>query len=153
MFQGAEGIVDLGASLSVIGEIQFQELCNHLPLKFQQSMKTAPCDISFRFGNDSTVSGKKAVYLPLGQWWMKLIVVPSNTPFLIANSMFRTLGAIINTNTQEIYFSEIELHRALEPLRSSFVHAGFGRTDPTDTTYEHKRSKRSFAAVRLSVCV
>ena len=105
--QGAEGIVDLGASLSVIGESQFQELCNHLPLEFQKSMKTAPCDISFRFGNNSTVRGKKAVYLPLGQWWMKLIVVPSHTPFLIANSMFRTLGAIINTNKQEIYFQKL----------------------------------------------
>ena len=63
--QGAEGIVDLGASLSVIGEGQFQELCSHLPKTFQQLMKTAPCDISFRFGNDSTVRGKKAVYIPL----------------------------------------------------------------------------------------
>ena len=33
--QGAEGIVDLGASLSVIGESQFQELCRHLPLNFR----------------------------------------------------------------------------------------------------------------------
>ena len=96
--QGAEGIVDLGASLSVIGEGQFQESCQHLPPSFQNSMKMAPCDISFRFGNDSTVRGTKAVYIPLGQWWMKLIVVPSNTPFLIANSLFRNLGAIIDTN-------------------------------------------------------
>ena len=106
--QGAEGIVDLGASLSVIGEGQFQELCSHLPKTFQQLMKTAPCDISFRFGNDSTVRGKKAVYIPLGQWWMKLIVVPSNTPFLIANSLFRNLGAIIDTNKQEVFFEKLQ---------------------------------------------
>ena len=106
--QGAEGIVDLGASLSVIGEGQFQELCQHLPPSFQNSMKMAPCDISFRFGNDSTVRGTKAVYIPLGQWWMKLIVVPSNTPFLIANSLFRNLGAIIDTNKHEVYFQKLD---------------------------------------------
>ena len=105
--QGAEGIVDLGASLSVIGESQFQELCRHLPLDYQKSMKMAPCDISFRFGNDSTVQGTQAMFLPLGKWWMKLIVVPSNTPFLIANSLFRTLGAIIDTNKCEVHFLKL----------------------------------------------
>ena len=105
--QGAEGIVDLGASLSVIGENQFKELCRNLPKSYQESMKMAPCDISFRFGNDSTVRGTQAVFLPLGKWWMKLIVVPSNTPFLIGNSLFRTLGAIIDTNKHEVFFQKL----------------------------------------------
>ena len=38
---------------------------------------------------------------------MKLIVVPSNTPFLIANSLFRNLGAIIDTSKSEVHFQKL----------------------------------------------
>eukprot|EP00435_Cladocopium_sp_Y103_P026639 s2448_g6.t1 len=50
---GTQGIVDLGASMSVIGQKQFDELCSALPVSVKHSMKESPCAISFRFGNDS----------------------------------------------------------------------------------------------------
>ena len=97
--QGMCGIVDLGASLSVIGENQFRELCSHLPKTVLKRMKEAPCSVNFRFGNDSTVQGRRAVYIPLKEWWLKIVIVPSNTPFLIANSVFRALEAVYRYRT------------------------------------------------------
>eukprot|EP00435_Cladocopium_sp_Y103_P074193 s963_g47.t1 len=105
---GTHGIVDLGASMSVIGEAQFQQLCTHLPSEVKHAMKEAPCSVSFRFGNDSTVIGRRAVYFPVGAKWIKVVVVPSNTPFLIANSVFRSLGAVIDVAGECIKFQALE---------------------------------------------
>jgi hypothetical protein len=38
---------------------------------------------------------------------MKVIVVPSQTPFLIANSVFRALGAVIDTASERIFFQKL----------------------------------------------
>ena len=62
---GSSGIVDLGASTSVIGQQQFQELCKHLPRHVRSRMMQAPCAVNFRFGNDSNVTGRRAIFLPL----------------------------------------------------------------------------------------
>eukprot|EP00435_Cladocopium_sp_Y103_P069145 s990_g32.t1 len=105
---GSSGIVDLGASMSVIGQKQFSELCQSLPKHVRDSMKEAPCTVSFRFGNNSMVTGKKAVFFPIGPFWMKVIVVPSNTPFLIANSVFRSLGAVIDTDANQVFFKRLD---------------------------------------------
>lgn len=105
---GASGIVDLGASLSVIGNQQFKDLCQYLPSSILSLMKEAPCSVNFRFGNSSTVHGNRAVFIPLGHMWMKVIVVPSDTPFLIANSVFRKLGAVIDTQHNTIHFRELK---------------------------------------------
>ena len=104
---GTHGIVDLGASMSVIGENQFKELCKSLPSAVLHAMKEAPCQVSFRFGNNSTVNGTRAIYFPVGSKWIKVVIVPTNTPFLIANSVFRNLRAVIDTAKGEVLFQEI----------------------------------------------
>lgn len=106
--QGSFGIVDLGASLSVIGKDQFKDLCKNLPSTVVKSMKETTCAVNFRFGNDSVVQGRKAVFIPLGKHWLKIIVVPSNTPFLIANNVFRQFGAQIDTSNDTIWFRRLE---------------------------------------------
>ena len=53
------------------------------------------------------VTGKKAVFFPIGPFWMKIIVVLSNTPFLIANSVFRSLGAVIDTESSQIFLKKL----------------------------------------------
>ena len=70
-------------------------------------MKEAPCQVSFRFGNNSTVNGTRAIYFPVGSKWIKVVIVPTNTPFLIANSVFRNLRAAIDTAKGEVLFQEI----------------------------------------------
>ena len=104
---GSFGIVDLGASMSVIGENSWKNLFNQMPPTVQQQIRQAPCTVSFRFGNDSVVQGNQAVYIPIGRYWLKLIIVPSNTPFLIANSVFRKLGAVIDTESNLIHFRKL----------------------------------------------
>ena len=104
---GSFGIVDLGASMSVIGENSWKILFNQMPPTVQQQIRQAPCTVSFRFGNDSVVQGNQAVYIPIGRYWLKLIIVPSNTPFLIANSVFRKLGAVIDTESNMIHFRKL----------------------------------------------
>ena len=104
---GSFGIVDLGASMSVIGENSWKNLFNLMPTAVQQQIRQAPCTVSFRFGNDSVVQGNLAVFIPIGSYWLKLIIVPSNTPFLIANSVFRKLGAVIDTESNQIHFRKL----------------------------------------------
>ena len=105
---GTHGIVDSGASMSVIGESQCKQLCQVLPRHVKRAMKEAPCSVSFRFGNDSAVIGQRAVYFPVGHRWIKVvIIVPTNTSFLIANSVFRSLGAIIDVAGACIRFQEL----------------------------------------------
>ena len=104
---GTHGIVDLGASMSVIGEQQFLDLCRELHKYVKKSMQEASCSVSFRFGNDSTVVGRRSVFFPVGSKWIKVVIVPTNTPFLIANSVFRSLGAVIDVANQNIRFKEL----------------------------------------------
>ena len=72
-----------------------------------QCRKEASCSVSFRFGNDSTVVGRRSVFFPVGSKWINVVIVPTNTPFLIANSVFRSLGAVIDIANQSIQFKEL----------------------------------------------
>ena len=54
------------------------------------------------------MQGRRAVYIPLKEWWLKIVIVPSNTPFLIANSVFRALEAVIDTGLNQIYFRKLD---------------------------------------------
>ena len=104
---GTHGIVDLAASMSVMGETRFQELCRALPSHILHARKESPCSVSFRFGNNSTVLGKRAIYFPVDKKLITVTAVPSQTPFLIANSVFQNLGAVIDTAKGEVLFQEI----------------------------------------------
>ena len=78
---GTHGIVDLGASMSVIGENQFKELCKSLPSTVLYAMKEAPCQVSFRFGNNSTVNGTRAIYFPWAANGLKWSLFRPTHPF------------------------------------------------------------------------
>ena len=104
---GSFGVVDLGASQTVIGQDQLQDLLRLLPESYRQQVKSGPCNTVFRFGNNSTVPSTRAVYLPAGTKWIRIAVVPTQTPFLLSNGMFRALGAVIDTTQQTIHFSKL----------------------------------------------
>ena len=82
---GPYGIMDLGASQTVIGRQQVPELFKHLPDEVSRQVQTIPCQTVFRFGNSSTVSCREALLIPLNQWNVKVCIVESKTPFLISN--------------------------------------------------------------------
>lgn len=102
---GTLGIVDLGASQTVIGEHQVSELTAQLPGHVQ--VQEVPCRTIFRFGNSSTVECNRALLVPLGPYKVKICVVPSRTPFLLSNNVFRKLDASIHTATDSVYFGKL----------------------------------------------
>ena len=104
---GSFGIVDLGASQTVVGKQQIDHVISSLPEVVQNQIKEIPCNTIFRFGNSSTVHCQKAKLIPLGRWWIKLCVVSSETPFLLSNNVFRTLGAQIDTEADEVHFKKL----------------------------------------------
>ena len=78
---GSFGVVDLGASQSVIGQRQLEQVLDSLGSEIRKLVIETKCDTIFRFGNSSTVHCQKAMLIPLGRWYVKLCIVPSDTPF------------------------------------------------------------------------
>eukprot|EP00435_Cladocopium_sp_Y103_P035554 s274_g9.t1 len=117
---GPFGIVDLGASQTVIGQQQIPELLNHLPEDIRSQVKRVPCSTVFRFGNSSTVPCHEALLVPLMKWHVKICIVPSRTPFLLSNNVFRTLGAQIDTADDTVTFSQIGVKMPLQLTSKKF---------------------------------
>ena len=72
---GPFGIVDLGASQTVIGRQQYKDLTSHMPLEFAQQIREVPCQTVFRFGNSSTVTCQSAILAPLHKRRVKICIV------------------------------------------------------------------------------
>ena len=109
---GSFGIVDLGASQTVIGEHQVNEVIQQLPKS--TPVREVSCSTAFRFGNSSTVKCDRALLVPLGPYYVKICIVPSKTPFLLSNNMFRKLEASIHTASDEIFFGRLNLRLPLQ---------------------------------------
>ena len=124
---GSYGIVDLGASQSVIGQRQLAQVLNSFEPAIRAQIRETSCDTVFRFGNSSTVHCQKALLIPLGRWFVKLCIVPSDTPFLLSNNMFRTLGAQINTATDQIFLPGVNISMDLVLTEKKLYLLDFGR--------------------------
>ena len=103
----ASGILDLGASQSVMGEHQLEDFLNNLPPCIRDKVFEQPVHMSFRFGNNSTVPCNRAMFIPVDRYWLKIAIVPSRTPFLISNNVCRSLGAVIDTADRTIFFKTL----------------------------------------------
>ena len=101
------GIVDLGASQTVMGQHQVPEFLESLPPHTRTRVYEGPANMTFRFGNNGTVACSKAIFVPISKVWMKIAIVQSQTPFLISNSVFRNLDAIVDTGKQQIEFRKL----------------------------------------------
>ena len=118
---GSYGIVDLGASQSVIGQRQLAQVLASFQPEIRAQIRETSCDTVFRFGNSSTVHCRKALLIPLGRWFVKLCIVPSDTPFLLSNNMFRTLGAQINTATDRVFLPGVNISMDLVLTEKSCI--------------------------------
>ena len=95
---GTIGVVDLGASQTVIGSSQVSELLSKLPAEVRQQVKRTHCHLVFRFGNHQTLPSRHALLLPLQGSWFQIAVVEGNTPFLLSSNFLRkTIQAVIDT--------------------------------------------------------
>jgi hypothetical protein len=108
------GILDLGASQTVVGQHQLPEFLSHLPPQVRSLVHEKPVDMSFRFGNNSVVPCKRAIFVPIDKFWIKIAIVESKTPFLISNNVCRCLGAVIDTNNQSIWFRQLDCELPLQ---------------------------------------
>ena len=96
---GTVGIVDLGASQTVIGDAQVKELIQNLPERIQSQIQRTTCNLTFRFGNQQTLTSRHALLLPLGHAKFRIAIVPGKTPFLLSSSFLKGIKAVIDTDT------------------------------------------------------
>ena len=112
---GCVGIIDTGASKSVIGQNRVRSLVESLPEATRSRVARRPSDTVFRFGNNGTLKSVEAVYLPFGKRWMKVEVVSGSTPFLISNAFLYALEATLDVARSELvipgWSRSFRLHR------------------------------------------
>ena len=97
------GILDLGASQTVMGRYQVDEFLSLLPDSIRSFVYEQAVDMSFRFGNNTVVPCRVALMVPVDRFWIKIAIVETKTPFLISNNVCRSLGAVIDTTNQSIW--------------------------------------------------
>ena len=97
---GSFGVVDLGASKTVIGSQNLPELMQSFDPKTRDQLQRCVCKMQFRFGNQGVLSSTQALVVPIGPLKVKIAIVPGNTPFLISNAFLRGIQAIVDTQKQ-----------------------------------------------------
>eukprot|EP00435_Cladocopium_sp_Y103_P057212 s976_g19.t1 len=104
---GSFGVVDLGATKTVIGSHKVGELINSLEPHIRQQVSRCPCDITFRFGNHGVLHSRQALVVPIHGLLLKVAIVPGSTPFLLSNTLLRALGAVIDTEQKILKATKI----------------------------------------------
>lgn len=115
--EGTIGIVDLGASQTVIGSTQVPELLAQLPEQIRSQVKRTSCNLVFRFGNHQTLNSRHALVFPLRDQWFRIAIVPGKTPFLLSSAFLKGIKAVIDTD-QETMWSKM-LNRHLQVTRTA----------------------------------
>ena len=85
------GILDLGASKTVIGSQHVPELIQSLCPELRFQLMRCPCHVAFKFGNEGTLSSTQALVIPIGPFQLRVAVVPGGTPLLLSNTLMRVL--------------------------------------------------------------
>eukprot|EP00435_Cladocopium_sp_Y103_P061648 s411_g23.t1 len=98
------GIIDTGASKSVIGQRRVKSLIESLPLEIQPKVQWGKSDTVFRFGNNGTLKSVGALFIPFGSKWMRLEVVNGETPFLLSNAFLKATAADVSSRNSELVF-------------------------------------------------
>ena len=85
---GTTGVVDLGASQTVIGSNQVTELLQELLDQIRAQVRRTPCQRTFRFGNHRTLASKHALLFPLCGHCFRIAAVPRPTPLPAVKIMY-----------------------------------------------------------------
>ena len=96
----AEGVLDSGATKTVIGSQLVGSLLKALDFNVRSQVSRSTCQVTFRFGNCgnmNTLDAHQALVAPVGPLNLHIAIVPGNAPFLISNTLMRTLKAIVDT--------------------------------------------------------
>ena len=99
------GIVDTGATKTVMGSSHVKEFLDGLPPNIRNCVRRSSSNVVFRFGNQGTLKANHAnhaMVVPVCGMWLKISVVEGSTPFLISNTLLRALGAMIDTANHQL---------------------------------------------------
>eukprot|EP00434_Breviolum_minutum_P021703 symbB.v1.2.019158.t1/scaffold1555.1/size186957/12 len=108
---GTVGVVDLGASQTVIGSNQVPDLLAKLEPTIRKQVHRTSCNLVFRFGNHQTLTSHHALMLPLHGEWFRIAVVPGQTPFLLSSQFLKqTLKAVIDTDAGTLWSKTLNKH-------------------------------------------
>ena len=102
MVESCPGIIDTGASKTVIGQKKIDALIRSLPSEVRAKLYWGKSSTTFRFGNNGTLASLGALYIPFGTRWMRIEVVSGGTPFLLSNAFLKGLGADVCTSTCDL---------------------------------------------------
>ena len=99
---GADGILDTGATKTVIGSQLIASFLRDLSPELRARVSRGPRSVLFRFGNQGTLMSQHAMHVPLGPLVLRIAVVPGRTPLLLSNTLMRVLKASVNMETHQL---------------------------------------------------
>ena len=79
---GSHGIVDLGATKTVIGSELVSDLINNLNPQVKSKISRCVCNLTFRFGNQGLLHSEYALVVPIQGCRLKIAVVPGALSFI-----------------------------------------------------------------------
>ena len=121
-----EAILDTGASRAVIGSERLNKLVSSCGLG--GSLKTAPSNVNFRFGNSGVLQSSHAVFFPRKTGgWIRVEVVPGQTPFLLSNSVLRALKAVVDIEAKQVWFKGSDTVIPLRTCRKNLMSVDFAQ--------------------------
>ena len=135
--------MDTGASRAVIGSQRLDGLIKSCGIEGE--IKRAPSSVTFRFGNSGTLQSTFAVFFPRKTGgWIRIEVVPSRTPFLLSNSVLRSLRAVIDTDEKHVWFKGFRGSIPLGTCRKNLMCVDFSKLlnlefeDENETNVPHE---------------
>ena len=133
---GSEGVLDTGASRTVIGGDRVKEVLRALPAECRKNVRKASSSVTFRFGNSGTLSSKHALLVPspAGRW-IRIEVIPGSTPLLISNRLLRELDAIIHVKRGLLQVGDKMIPTRFDDRGLSLVDLAELLSHPSDAAY------------------
>jgi len=118
-----EAIIDTGASKAVIGKERLSRLLKSLPKGIRSGVMRVPTNgVVFKFGNAGRLASEFAVLLPRSKNdWLRVEVVPGQTPFLISNSVLGSLRGVVDVFGKKLCFREHSEEIPLFEVRRSLL--------------------------------
>ena len=144
---GSHGILDLGASKTVIGSNHVAELIQSLDVAVRQKLSRCTCNITFRFGNQGTLHSSQALVIPVGPLLLKVAIVPGGTPFLISNTLMRAIEARIDCASQTL-----SSHLLSSPIPLQLTAKGLFLIDVNQLITQSQSSKATGDPKRSRTC-
>ena len=83
---GSCGVLDLGATKTVMGSNFIPEFLQGLSPSIRKQVSRCQCKVTFRFGNQGTLTSDHALVIPVGNLNLKIAIVKGSTPFLLSNA-------------------------------------------------------------------